>query len=121
MSMRVGSIDELKKLSFWSRVLGWLSIVGWCIFVAALIVYHYARPEHETLLTEIFGVDVRTHWHITLGDLFIILLLFGLLISLITFTINLMLFSRHRQHIWINNLILIFTLLGGIALYLFGF
>jgi len=115
--MRVGSVRELKQLSFWTRVLGWLSIVGWIIFIAALVVYHYARPEHDTLLTEIFGISVRDYWHITLGELFIVLLMCGLLISLIAFTINLVLFSQHRQHLWLNNLILIFTCVGGLALY----
>ncbi|RUO77604.1 hypothetical protein [Idiomarina seosinensis] len=115
--MRVGSVRELKQLSFWTRVLGWLSIVGWIIFIAALVVYHYARPEHDTLLTEIFGISVRDYWHITLGELFIVLLMFGLLISLIAFTINLVLFSQNRQHLWLNNLILIFTCVGGLALY----
>lgn len=119
--MRVGSLQELKQLSFWSRVLGWLSIVGWSIFVATLVVYHYARPEHDTILTEIFGIPVRKHWHITLGDLFVILLLVGLVVSLMTFTINLVLFSQNRQHLWLNNMILIFTFIGGLALYLFGF
>ncbi|MBT43094.1 MAG: hypothetical protein CMF12_11270 [Idiomarina sp.] len=119
--MRVGSLQELKQLSFWSRVLGWLSIIGWAVFIAALIVYHYARPEHDTILTEIFGISVRQHWHLTLGDLFVLLLLLGLLISLVTFTINIVLFSQHRQHLWLNTMILICTFLGGLALYFFGF
>ena len=119
--MRVGSLQELKQLSFWSRVLGWLSIVGWIVFVAALIVFHYARPEHSTILTEIFGVPIRDYWHITLGDLFVVLLLFGLLISLVTFSINLFLYSQNRQHLWLNTMILILTFLGGLALYFFGF
>ncbi|MGM0481223.1 MAG: hypothetical protein ACQEQZ_04760 [Pseudomonadota bacterium] len=119
--MKLGSIDELKGISFWSRVLGWLSIFGWIIFVVALIVYHYARPEHTTILTEVFGINVRNYWHVTLGDVFIITSLLGLLVSLVTFAINVILFSQDREHLWLNIMILIFTFLGAISLYIFGF
>lgn len=118
--MRVGQLSELKQLSFWSRVLGWLSIIGWIIFVVALVVFHYARPEQSTLLTEIFGIDVRDYWHITLGELFVVLCLLGLLLSSIAFTINLVLFRQHRQHLWLNLMILMLTCVGGLSIYFFG-
>ncbi len=119
--MKRGSIDDLKKVPFWSRVLGLLCIFGWVIFVIATIVFNYAKPERNTILTEIFGIPVRDYWHITLGDLFVITLCIGLVISLISLALNFVLFRQHKQHIWVNLVILILSCLGGLSLYFFGF
>lgn len=115
--MRFGSIQELKQLSLWSRVLGWLCIFGWCLFVAALIVFHYARPEQSTLLTEIFSVNIRDYWRLTLADVFVLLLLFGVAISTVVLAINFVLFRQNRQHIWLNNIVLLLTCVGSLAGY----
>ena len=110
--MKRGSLADLKRVPFWSRVLGWLSIFGWLIFVVAAIVFNYAKPERNTILT---------YWHITLGDLFVILLVVGLLVSLLSFVLNYVLFRQDKQHLWINIMILIMSCLGGLSLYFFGF
>jgi len=119
--MKRGSLDDLKRIPFWSRLLGWLCIFGWLIFVIAAVVFNYAKPERNTILTEIFGISVRDYWHITLGDLFVILLVIGLFISLISLVINYVLFRQHKQHLWLNILVLIMSCLGGLSLYFFGF
>ncbi|MGM0428977.1 MAG: hypothetical protein ACQEQ2_01595 [Pseudomonadota bacterium] len=119
--MKRGSLADLKRVPFWSRVLGWLSIFGWLIFVVAAIVFNYAKPERNTILTEIFGISVRDYWHITLGDLFVILLVIGLLVSLLCFVLNYVLFRQDKQHLWINIMVLIMSCLGGLSLYFFGF
>mgnify|MGYP003126477540 FL=1 len=118
--MKRGSLADLKQVPFWSRVLGWLSIFGWFIFVVAAIVFNYAKPERDTILTEIFGIPVREDWLITLGDLFVILLVIGLCVSLLSFVLN-VLFRKDKQHLWINILILIMSCLGGLSVYFFGY
>lgn len=119
--MKRGSLDDLKRVPLWNRVLGWLSILGWLIFVVAIVVFNYAKPERNTILTEVFGISVRDYWQITLGDLFVILLIIGLFISLVTLAFNYVLFRQHKQHLWVNTLILILGCISGLLLYVFGF
>lgn len=39
-----------------------LNILSWLVFVAALIMFHYARPEIEYGIVKYFGLDVREEW-----------------------------------------------------------
>jgi len=39
-----------------------LNILSWLVFVAALIIFHYARPEIEYGIVKYFGLDVREEW-----------------------------------------------------------
>jgi hypothetical protein len=39
-----------------------LSVLGWTALIGALVVFHYARPEHDYGLLRYFGADVRTTW-----------------------------------------------------------
>jgi len=118
--MKRGSLDHLRHVPFWSRTLGWLSILGWFVFIVAAVVFNYAKPERNTILTEIFGISVRDYWHITLGELFVVLLIIGVVISLLSFILNYILFRRGKQHLWVNIFILLMSCLGGLSLYFFG-
>ncbi|RUO25658.1 hypothetical protein CWE09_02715 [Aliidiomarina minuta] len=95
-----------------NKVLGTLSIIGWVFYIAALSVFHFARPDPDNIYDSIFGLSVQTEWNPTLGGLFFALLSIGLLLSLIALALNIYLYSERRTHVWINLMILILASLG---------
>lgn len=103
-----------------NKVLGALSIIGWVFYIAALSVFHFARPDPDNIYNSIFGVTVQTEWNPTLGGLFFILLSIGLLLSLIALVLNIYLYREHKTHVWINLMILILAFLGTGLYFLFS-
>jgi hypothetical protein len=39
-----------------------LNILSWISFIAALVMFHYARPELEYGIVKYFDLSVRTNW-----------------------------------------------------------
>ncbi|EKE86968.1 hypothetical protein [Idiomarina xiamenensis] len=112
------ALAYLCSMACWSRVVGWLNILGWLSFVIALITFHYARPEPNTILTHFFGIPVRDYWLITLSDLYLIALSFGLCLSCLSLALNIVMYRSSREHYWFNLVILIFMCVAGFVYYL---
>jgi len=51
-----------------------LNILSWVVFIAALILFHYARPEIEYGIVRYFGLSVREAWLSYPKNLLLILL-----------------------------------------------
>ncbi|HAE90630.1 MAG TPA: hypothetical protein DCG80_06530 [Idiomarina sp.] len=119
--MRSNDSKRLQKLGAWRRVMGTLSILGWLIFIAALIVYDYAKPETGTLLSEWLDVDLRSGWIASLAQLYLFLMALGLVVSCIACVLNIWLHRRRRTHIWVNTLILGLASISGLLLFFYGF
>ena len=45
------------------RAFAWLAIIAWLLFVLALVMAHYARPEMDTGLVRYWGIEIRSDWH----------------------------------------------------------
>lgn len=56
------------------RIVNGINLFAWVIFVAAMIVFHYARPELISGVQEFWGVEGRTDWSTTLSFYLILLL-----------------------------------------------
>ncbi|WP_199611629.1 hypothetical protein [Flocculibacter collagenilyticus] len=89
-----------------NTALNWLSLLSWAVFVAALIVFHYARPELEYGLLKYWGISVREHWVLSLKDI-----LFGLLVvcsclSLLSMYYNKKRLRRKQDHFRYNFMLL---------------
>ena len=101
--------------------MGTLSILGWLIFIAALVIYDYAKPETGTMFSEWIDVDLRSTWVTNLVGLYLFLMGLGLVVSVIACVLNVWLHSRGRTHIWVNTLILGLASISGLLLFFFGF
>lgn len=66
----------------------------WCIFVCALLVFHYARPEQITGIQRYWGIAGREEWHANLTIWLLSLLAFCTLSS---FSLILMHARRNRR------------------------
>lgn len=99
------------------KILAWLSIIGWCLMLAALVIFHYARPELDYGILRYFGVDVRSHWMAELKFWYAFLLVVCAVISLCSLYIN-RTKVKHRPHRIRYNLVLLLlisvTLLIGV-------
>ena len=80
-----------KQDTFYRLVQG-INLFAWLVFLAALIVFHYARPELISGLQQFWGINGRTEWSESLSIYLFVLL--AICLSLATAVI---LLKRHRN------------------------
>jgi hypothetical protein len=68
-----------------------VNVFGWVVFVAALIVFHYARPEFITGAQEFWGVTVREQWSSSLSTYLV-----GLLFACVGLSLAVLILKRKR-------------------------
>jgi len=105
--------ERRSKVDFWvvfSRV---LAIVGWLLFIVALVVSFYAAPEIEYGIVRFHGLEVRKIWQPQLTNYLYATLWFSAFVSLAAVLINR--FRARRMHDINHNFNLILLLLITIA------
>lgn len=75
--------------------------------IAALVVFHYARPEMEYGILRYFGVEVRTNWLTDLRLWYAGLLVCCALISLFSLYINRTRVKHHPHRVRYNLVLLL--------------
>lgn len=84
-----------------------LNLVAWGVFIAALIVFHYARPELIFGVQEFWGVEGRQDWSGTLSFYLIVLLTICTGLGLTTAIMKRQRSRRKNDFFGINLLILL--------------
>ena len=82
---------ERRKGTDWVDIsINCLNIAAWIIFLIALIIFHYARPEFEYVYYKFFSesVSVRTHWLVELKSWLLLTLYFCVASSIATLVPN---------------------------------
>ncbi|MBE0363979.1 hypothetical protein PULV_a1515 [Pseudoalteromonas ulvae UL12] len=74
----------------------------WLVFLAALVAFHYARPEIEYGLIRYFDLSVRSTWLGTPRDVLILLLYVCSGLSLVTIFLNRFRARRQSDNLRIN-------------------
>ena len=104
------------------RLLVIFNILAWLLFVVAMLVFHYARPELETGFMQMLGVDSRDDWSVPLTGYLLILLLICFCLSLAALVIRQKRARRLQDGPWLNLMILtclsagsLFWLLGMVS------
>lgn len=54
--------NRRKGPDFLINIVNFASIVTWILFILALISFHYAKPELETLITRAYQLELRERW-----------------------------------------------------------
>ena len=80
----------------------WLTLLCWLVFLAALVAFHYARPEIEYGLIRYFDLSVRSTWLGTPRDVLILLLYVCSGLSLVTIFLNRFRARRQSDNLRIN-------------------
>ena len=71
--------ERRNTADFWTYLLRFLAIVGWGLFIFALIVSYYAAPESDYGILRYHDIEIRKFWLTPLtGYLYIVLWLSAL-------------------------------------------
>jgi hypothetical protein len=98
-----------------------VNVFGWFVFIAALLVFHYARPEFVSGVQEFWGVTGRKEWSSSL-----VFYLYALLTSCVAISIGVLILKRLRNrrekdHFGINGYVLLFVASTSLVILFFEF
>lgn len=98
-----------------------INVFGWFTFIAALLVFHYARPEFISGVQAFWGVTGRQEWSSSL-----IFYLFGLLVTCVAISVTVLILKRLRNrrekdYFGINGYVLLFVASASLAILYFQF
>jgi len=68
------------------------------VLFAALMVFHFAQPEFETLFDRFYALDLKTRWDYILLKYFAYTMGFGLMVSLAGMMLGLFRARRKTDH-----------------------
>ncbi len=91
-------LERRKKNDFWAKLLLNLNLLSWIVLLFILLVFHRAQPEFETFFDRFYQLSLRTHWDIQYLNYLILLLFFGILISLSGLTLGVFRGRRKKDH-----------------------
>lgn len=103
----------------WLRVLSFVSVFGWLIMLAAMIVFHEARPEPTTVTTRFHDTPVNTTWDRELARYLFYLMVLGFFSSIAGLVINARRMRRRYDQVRVNLVVLGVISLTGICAYVF--
>lgn len=100
------------------KAFAWLAVLAWLVFLLAIILVHYARPEMDTGLVRYFGLDLRDTWRPVLTQYLQGLLWLTACLSAISLTLNYLRSRRHSDHLHFNIVLLLLSS-SSLLLYLY--
>ena len=92
-----------------------LNIVAWILLLAALVVFHYARPEFITGVQNFWGIDGRDFWSEEHLDKLLTLLQICLVTTIVTIVLRSRRNRRKTDGLGINILILLVISVASLA------
>lgn len=98
-----------------------VNVLGWFVFIAALLVFHDARPEFVSGVQAFWGVEVREQWSETLSMYLIALLFACVFISVVVLLMKRKRNRREKDHYGINGFVLMFTAVSSLIILYFEF
>lgn len=99
----------------------WLSVVGWALMFAALLVIGYAKPETQTFWDKWHDVSVRTTWNTDLVRWIFYFMIIGLGISISGIVASKLKQKRKYDSPPLNLFVLAAICIAGIYFYLKNF
>ncbi|MCC2616082.1 hypothetical protein LJ739_07500 [Aestuariibacter halophilus] len=91
---------------FYRFVVG-INIVAWVVFVVAMVVFHYARPELISGVQTFWGMEGRTGWVGGLSGYLVILLAVCVAISVLVIVLKRQRSRRKQDFLGVNMFILL--------------
>lgn len=98
-----------------------LNVIGWVVFLAALLVFHDARPEFVSGVQAFWGVTGREEWSTTLSYYLVALLIVCIAISLLVLIIKRRRNRRENDYYGINGYVLMFAATSSLIILYFQF
>lgn len=97
------------------RVVLAINVVAWLVFLAAMIVFHYARPELVTGVQNYWGVEVRQSWSQSLTFYLLALLVGCVSLSGLTLVMKRRRNRRKNDYMGLNVIFLLLLASTGLA------
>ncbi|WP_438863083.1 hypothetical protein [Neptunicella sp.] len=85
-----------------SRLMVLSNVLAWGFFVAALAVFHFARPELETGFSRFLDIDTREGWNHSLVGWLVWLLVFCVVMSVLMIVLRSRRARRKTDALWVN-------------------
>jgi hypothetical protein len=98
-----------------------INVLGWFVFIGALIVFHDARPEFVTGLQAFWGVEGRQEWSKTFTMYLVGLLSLCVIISVIVLFMKRRRNRREKDYFGINGYVLMMTAASSLVILYFEF
>lgn len=98
-----------------------INVSGWFVFIAALMVFHNARPEFISGVQEFWGVNGRREWAPELSYYLVALLSTCVAISLSVLLLKRKRNRREKDHFGINGYVLLVIASASLASLYFEF
>ncbi|MFQ3236041.1 MAG: hypothetical protein ACI9C4_001605 [Paraglaciecola sp.] len=83
-----------------------INIVGWMVLIAALLVFHYARPEFIIVVQDVGDLTGRARWSNSLSFYLICLLVLCVSLSTVFLLLRRRRTRRQNDHFGINGFVL---------------
>lgn len=98
-----------------------INVLGWFVFIGALLVFHDARPEFVSGVQAFWGIEGREEWSKTLSIYLVGLLALCVLISVIVLIMKRHRNRREKDHFGINGYVLMLTAVSSLIILYFEF
>jgi hypothetical protein len=98
-----------------------LNVLGWFVFIGALLVFHDARPEFVSGVQEFWGIEGRQGWSKTLTFYLACLLSLCLVISVTVLIMKRQRNRRDKDHFGINGYVLLLTAVSSLIILYFEY
>ncbi|CAG8998300.1 MAG: hypothetical protein CENE_00242 [Candidatus Celerinatantimonas neptuna] len=115
-----GQKKHIRKRDRLQRWLSGLTILCWIVFLVALIVFHYARPQIDYGFLKYKDVVVREHWDAKYLPWYLTLLWGCMVITLIDLIARLVRRYRHKHHHYYNLIVLLLIVIACLESYYVG-
>ena len=103
------------------KVMIGINVLGWFVFIAALLVFHDARPEFISGAQEFWGVSGRREWAVSLSYYLVALLSTCVAISISVLVLKRKRNRREKDHFGINGYVLLLIASASLGILYFEF
>lgn len=98
-----------------------INVLGWFVFIGALLVFHDARPEFVSGVQAFWGIEGRQGWSETLTLYLAGLLSLCLIISVMVLIMKRRRNRRDKDHFGINGYVLLLTAVSSLIILYFEY
>jgi uncharacterized membrane protein YhaH (DUF805 family) len=98
-----------------------INVLGWFVFIGALLVFHDARPEFVSGVQAFWGVEGRQEWSKTLTIYLVALLSLCVFISVTVLIMKRRRNRREKDHFGINGYVLMVTAVSSLIILYFDY
>ena len=112
---------SLRENDSFFQCMVFINVLGWFVFIGALLVFHDARPEFVSGLQAFWGIEGRQEWSKTLTIYLVGLLSLCVFISLAVLIMKRRRNRRDKDNLGINSYVLMLTSVVSLIILYFEF